>query len=224
MPPSLLTPFQQQVLELFFHRERGFFLTGGAALAGFHLKHRHTEDLDLFTVEENLDDGDRALVGLALELDGTVERVQTAQDFRRRIVQRGEEAVIVDLVRDRAPQGDAAKDVFGVVHVDPPQEILSNKLCTLLSRSELRDLIDVYALEKAGFRIEDALPLAQQKDGGLTPLQLGWVLSQIDLSRLPDGKVVLAKANEADDTPTRNELQQFLAGLSRRLLLLSPHP
>jgi hypothetical protein len=47
--PSKLTAFQKDVLDAFFRRERGFFLTGGAALAGFHLGHRTTDDLDLFT-------------------------------------------------------------------------------------------------------------------------------------------------------------------------------
>src|SRR3954469_945439 len=41
--PSKLTAFQREVLDAFFQRERGFFLTGGAALAGFHLGHRTTE-------------------------------------------------------------------------------------------------------------------------------------------------------------------------------------
>jgi hypothetical protein len=45
-------------------------------------------------------------------------------------------------------------------------EILANKLCTLLSRSELRDLVDMYALERAGFRVEHAPPLAEKKDAG----------------------------------------------------------
>jgi len=35
--PSKLTALQRDVLDAFFQRERGFFLTGGAALAGFHL-------------------------------------------------------------------------------------------------------------------------------------------------------------------------------------------
>jgi len=142
----------------------------------------------------------------------------------RRWREEGMNAVVLDLVRDRAAQGNVDKINFGLVRVDPPEEILANKLCTLLSRSELRDLVDTYALEKAGFRIENAWPLAQRKDGGLTAAQLGWVLSQIDLSRLPDGKVVLNGGSLADDTPTKAELQRYLAELSRRLLLLSPHP
>lgn len=44
-PLSLL---QHDLLEAFFARTQGFFLTGGAALAGFYLRHRETEDLDLF--------------------------------------------------------------------------------------------------------------------------------------------------------------------------------
>jgi hypothetical protein len=50
-PPSTLDPFQQELLRAFFNREQRFVLTGGAALGGFHLGHRTTRDLDLFTVE-----------------------------------------------------------------------------------------------------------------------------------------------------------------------------
>jgi hypothetical protein len=221
LPRSLLSPFQRQVLEAFFAQENRFFLSGGGALAGFHLGHRRTEDLDLFTISDALDDGDRALAVAAADLKATVHQIQTTADFRRRIIRRGEEAVVVDLVRDRAAQGPNAKVNFGAVRVDPPEEILANKLCTLLSRSELRDLVDVQALEKAGFRMEDALPLAQLKDAGLTPASLGWVLSQINLDRLPDGKVIVDGGPETDAMPSRAELQLFLADLSRRLLTLA---
>ena len=49
-PRSRLTRFQVEVLEAFFRREGRFYLTGGGALAGFHLGHRETHDLDLFTL------------------------------------------------------------------------------------------------------------------------------------------------------------------------------
>ena len=58
---STLDRFQQEILEAFFDREQRFFLTGGAALAGFHLGHRTTRDLDLFTVESVLEEGVTAL-------------------------------------------------------------------------------------------------------------------------------------------------------------------
>jgi len=40
-PDSKLSPLQVAVIAAFFEREHDFFLTGGAALAGFHLGHRN---------------------------------------------------------------------------------------------------------------------------------------------------------------------------------------
>jgi hypothetical protein len=221
LPASLLTPLQQQVLEAFFRREQRFFLSGGAALAGFHLAHRRTHDLDLFTTADVIEDGEQALALTADELGATVEKIQTTPAFRRRIVRRGEEAVVIDLIHERVPQGPLPKERIGNIRVDPPQEILANKVCALLSRSELRDLVDVYALERAGLRVEDALPLAEKKDAGLTPAQLAWVLSQIDLASLPEGEPVL---RDAPSAPTRRELAEYVVALGKRLVALALPP
>jgi hypothetical protein len=208
LPTSLLTGLQREVLEAFFRRENRFFLSGGAALAGFHVGHRQTHDLDLFTTMDILEGGEGALRQAALDLGATVESIQTAPDFRRRIVRRDPEAVVVDLVRDRAPQGPLPKQRFGDIVVDPPQEILANKLCALLSRSELRDLVDVQALERAGFAIEEALELAGKKDAGFTAGQLGYVLSQIDLG----------------DSSEHRALADYAKALSKRLAVLAAPP
>ncbi len=188
---SRLSPLQRDLLQAFFRRETRYFLTGGAALAGFHTGHRGTEDLDLFTTEDALADGERALAAAAAELGASVERVQTAPDFRRRLVRRGAEAVIVDLVRDRVRQINADKPRVGTIRVDPPEEILVNKLCALLSRAEIRDLVDVAVLADLGFSIESALPLAAKKDAGFTSSQLAWVLEQTSIgddARIPEGR------------------------------------
>jgi hypothetical protein len=98
--------------------------------------------------------------------------------------------VVVDLVVERAPQLVADKPIVGAIRVDPPEEILANKLCALLGRAEIRDLVDVRALEESGLSLEPALEAGRQKDGGLTPAQLAWVLSQIsigDEARIPGG-------------------------------------
>jgi integration host factor subunit alpha len=52
----------------------------------------------LFCASNHLEDGERALLAAAGELGANVENVQTASDFRRRLVKRGEESVLVDLV------------------------------------------------------------------------------------------------------------------------------
>lgn len=194
-----LSPFQRALLEAFFRRASAFYLTGGAALAGFYLGHRRTEDLALFTTEDALDSGERALQEAADELGASIERLQTSPDFRRRLVRRSGESLVVDLVRERVTAGQRTKIQRGTVRLDSAEEILANKLCTLLSRSELRDLVDVIALERAGLRIEEVLPDAMQKDGGLTPAQLAWVLSELrigDDARIP-GSMAAAELRTA---------------------------
>jgi hypothetical protein len=108
-PRGRLTPLQAEILDSFFALESRFYLTGGGALAGFHLGHR---------------------------------------------------------------------------------EIFANKLCALLGRSEIRDLVAVRALEESGLSLTDGLAGGQRKDGGLTPGQLAFVLSEIQIAddaSLPGG-------------------------------------
>jgi hypothetical protein len=204
------------VLAAFFRREQRFFLTGGAALAGYHLGHRPTADLDLFITAQGasaerapLDTGDLSLQAAAQEIGATIENIQTFPDFRRRLVKRGDDRVMVDLVVDHAVQGYPDKRMVGDVRIDPPEEILANKLCTVLSRTEPRDLVDLFALERAGFRIEDALALAARKDAGLTPASLAWILSQIEIDMEADEPL------PAGVPPA--ELKMFLEDLISRL-------
>ncbi|MCP3957858.1 MAG: hypothetical protein GY719_08400 [bacterium] len=42
--------------------------------------------------------------------------------------------------------------------------------------------MDIYTLAKRGFSIETAVGEASQKDGGMSPGQLAWILSEIELS------------------------------------------
>ena len=140
MPASRLTALQTEVLEAFFRREQGFFLTGGAALAGFHLGHRETHDLDLFTLTGPLTGGVDVLRDLAREIGARCEETRTAPEFRRLVVSRGDESVVVDLVVERTPQVVADKPSVGSIRLDPPEEILANKLCALLGRAEIRAL------------------------------------------------------------------------------------
>ena len=207
MPTNRLGPLQIEFLEEFFRRESRFFLTGGAALAGFHLGHRSTQDLDLFTSEDIVAEGAAVAGEVARALGGTAESLRTAPMFRRLLVRRADESVVVDLVRDSSPQWREEKPLVGRIRIDPPEEILANKLCALLARAELRDLVDVRALEATGLAVEAVLPAASAKDAGLTAAQLAWVLSQIRIGEdaTPPGGV------------SADELRQYLASLIARL-------
>jgi predicted nucleotidyltransferase component of viral defense system len=173
-----LSPLQRQILDAFFARTQGFFLTGGAALAGFYLRHRDTEDLDLFASPEvDIGDGVRALVEAAVAIGASATILRESGDFKRYAVTRESETTLVDLVVDRAPQV-AEKRSFGRIRVDAPNEIAANKLCALLDRFEVRDLVDLELLLATGLTLEAVLADAQKKHAGADPATLAWALSQ----------------------------------------------
>src|SRR6185295_3347819 len=108
--PSKLTALQREVLDAFFERERGFFLTGGAALAGFHLGHRATDDLDLFTLDPSaFERGRFVLAEIAAAIRGELHVRQDAPGFKRLVLTRGDEGLVIDLVKDVSPQLHADK-------------------------------------------------------------------------------------------------------------------
>lgn len=154
-PSARLSALQRDVIAAFFARERGFFLTGGAALVGFHLHHRDTTDLDLFTVDAAaFERGAHVMADLSAALGAGLAVRQDAPGFRRYALTRGDDALIVDLVLERAVQVCPEKPEREGVRVDPPEEILANKLTTLVGRTEERDLVDVLFLERAGYKVE----------------------------------------------------------------------
>lgn len=211
MAKAALNNLQKDFLQVFFARENSFFLSGGAALVGFYFGHRETYDLDLFTLENEIENGFRLIIEVAEELNASLESIQTAPDFRRLLIKRETEAIVVDLVREYVFQIKREKPVINGIRIDTPEEILANKLCALLSRSEIRDLVDVREFEKAGFSLENALNAASKKDSGLTPAQLAWVLNQIkfgDDIRLPIAISV-------------TELREYLQSLIDRLKRLA---
>ena len=99
--------------------ERVFFLTGGSALGIFHLQHRISYDLDLFTLEQpDWHLLDNELRRLTQDLRIELQSVTTSPLFRRYSLRRGPETEIVDLVVEKVPQVEPDKLVFGDIRVD----------------------------------------------------------------------------------------------------------
>ncbi len=206
-----LDALQRELLHAFFERERGFFLTGGAALVEFYLHHRNTKDLDLFGAPGvDLDRAERALRDAALSVRADVATLQRFAEFRRFSVQRQQESTIVDLAIDRVPALHA-KRVIGNIVVDSLEEIAANKLCTVLGRAEPRDLVDLMLILRTGVNLDSALSGAFAKNGGADAATLAWVVGQIRIGTeavLPAG---IAGA----------ELESFRADLELRLRRLA---
>ena len=146
-----------------------------------------------------------------------MESVQSAPAFHRYRVLKGEESVLLDLVADPVLTLDDPREfvIDGVaILVDTEHEILVNKLCALLERSELRDLQDVRVLLDAGGDLERGLAQAPQKDAGFSPLTLAWLLHE-----LPISSFALASGWPSEEISSlerfRDELVQRIARLAK---------
>ncbi len=164
-------------------------LSGGGALAGFHTAHRDTRDLDLFWQRQSELGGVAGQVRQRLEkVSLAVATLQTGAAFcRLDVSDEAGEHVAVDLVADPVPLAESPRSaqVGGVVlWVDTPHQILVNKLCALLGRSEPRDVEDVKVLLESGVDLRRALLDCPQQDAGFSPLTLAWTLRALPVERL----------------------------------------
>lgn len=183
-------------------------LGGGAALAGAYLGHRMTGDIDLFC-----HDGEdmRALVGLLPSaaadtgIDVTVVR-DVGHLVRAQLESPDGNSIEVDVVHE--PIADIATpppQIEGIV-VESLTDLRANKLTCILSRSEPRDLVDLYFLDRAGFPPERDLEIALRKDAGIDPGVLAWILAQFPTRPLPAMLEPL----------TSDELKKFRDALAER--------
>jgi predicted nucleotidyltransferase component of viral defense system len=208
-PREILSALQWEFLSVFFQGAPPFFLTGGTALSAFYLGHRYSEDLDLFTLER--DAFDRVFLYVsdtATKLGASVASLQTAPQFRRYQVSRNEESIIVDFVREVVPQASEHKNNFEGIMVDTLDDITANKICTVISRAEIKDYVDLYFLGRAGYQLEKNIELAQRKDAGVSQAMLAYLLSEFKLSKVPEFMIVPVSVRE---------LQEYFHSLAKRL-------
>ena len=207
-----LTPLQAGFLAHFFAAETGqrFFLTGGTALAAFHLHHRLSVDLDLFTLDDLAFREAGILVPqLAADLQCSIGRARQTEHFRQFLFEpKTGQPLQVDLVRGFGPQyGQRSR--HGDIILDSVENIGANKLTAILGRTEPKDFVDLYFILQAGYDFNDLLAKAREKDLGLQPFFLAGALRQVrHLQYLPVTTLPL----------TPSELQTFILALADRLL------
>jgi Nucleotidyl transferase AbiEii toxin, Type IV TA system len=209
-----LDPLQTRVLDLLGGIEPPFVLSGGAALTGVYLGHRTTRDLDLFWRNRaNLGDLPQVVEQRLAQAGLSVTTLQTTPAFVRLRAVDASAVVVIDLIAEASSGiGSAERHTVGRVQilVDSPRAILAEKLCALLERSELRDLLDVDALLRNGESLDVALTDAPRRDGGFSPLALAWVLRDFHVREL----ALVAGI----DVPTANRLEAFRESLVERLI------
>jgi Nucleotidyl transferase AbiEii toxin, Type IV TA system len=182
-----LTPLHERVLDELAGMQPPWTLFGAGALIGFYLHHRTTRDLDLaFRPHRVLGEIPREVEARLVTAGLVVERVQTASSFVRMVVRDGSASIELDLVADPTTPVEPASELRPGVLVDTTRELLAQKLCALLSRTELRDLEDIGALLDAGGNLTRGLSDASTKDGGFSPPTLAWGLQSFPIQRATD--------------------------------------
>jgi predicted nucleotidyltransferase component of viral defense system len=161
-----------------------FFITGGTTLAVFYLHHRISEDIDFFTTSfRDLNRVDQSLRRLFRK---DIIPVQSTQDFFSYLI----EDVKVDLVFDPLsnPEPRPLFDLKNGTHIriDTLDHIASNKLAAVASRTEPKDLIDLYFIgdvvwqEERESRFEDCLKTARSKEALFDdPATAAWQIEEL---------------------------------------------
>jgi hypothetical protein len=162
-------------------------LGGGAALAGVYLGHRTTGDVDLFVHDaEDMRSLVSLLPGAASDAGIGVTLLRDVGHLvRAKLEARDRDSVEVDIVHE--PVADIAAPpppIEGIV-IESLTDLRASKLTCILSRSEPRDLVDLYFLDQAGFPPERDLDIALRKDAGVDPVVLAWLLAQFPTRPLP---------------------------------------
>jgi Nucleotidyl transferase AbiEii toxin, Type IV TA system len=179
-------------------------LVGGSGLA-LLLGHRRSDDLDLFcSLREDIEPIVRAIEDAAREAGSTPTRVRTGPSFARLEIASGAETLRIDVASDASPRLVLTDTLVGPIRVESLRDQRANKLVTLLGRSELRDLVDLFFIERAGLPAREGFDDALKKDGGMDPAWLAWAISQIELGPL---RGMIVPLDAEDLKRFRDELQ-----------------
>ncbi len=212
---TILTALQSDFLSAFFQLAQGFYLTGGTALSAFYLQHRFSVDLDLFTNDDAIFPQAEALVKETSARLGIasvpVERTSFFKHFR---VGPKEAPLTLHFAKDVSFR-IKPPNRFGDILVDAIEDIAANKICAALGRTEIKDLIDLYFLDQAGYSIPKYFDAAQQKDGGLAYETLAFTLSQFEILEIPAFMIIPVAVED---------LKQFLENTISWLIRQAPPP
>lgn len=193
---TILTPLQKKLLKLFAYSQlaKHYYLTGGTALAAFHLKHRISEDLDFFaktaaplkTVEKFCRDA-------AAELGLKTPTLTRLYDRRIFIFPIEKEELKVEFTEYPYDQLNPMATIGGV-QIDSLRDIAANKIMAIFDRFEPKDYIDLAVLLKK-FTLKNMIDDTQQKFGvRIEPISFGAKLTLVEkLPVMPKMLVPLTK-------------------------------
>ncbi len=182
-PPSAssteLYKLQDRILAICSAAETGFFLTGGTAVARGYLNHRYSIDLELHVSDS---------VWFSLWVEQLTERFRQEPEWSVQILSQDERVWNIFILQKHLGLRVEFRN-SGPLHmgklfdhtllgkIDNQENILSNKLVSLLAHSEPNDLADIWGLcTLKGARLDLILANSASRAAGVFPPDVSRVL------------------------------------------------
>ncbi len=158
---------QDKILKTLFQKNysHNFYLTGGTALNRFYYQVRYSDDLDFFSNENQLFREDIRLVMELLEGAGFpfLKEIES-RDFVRLILFPEDVKLKIDFVNDRVYRYGKPCYCHGI-RLDNLINILTNKICAIISRDEPKDVADLITISlNENFIWDEIVSIAQKKE------------------------------------------------------------
>lgn len=154
---------------------KNFYLTGGTALAAFHIPYRFSEDLDFFS-EQPIDALAIQVFFKTAKKKLGFKKIDFQQSFNRNLffLHFSGEILKTEFTYFPFPRIDRGETQYGM-SVDSIQDIAVNKLFSIYQRTLARDYMDLFMIcGKYGYTIASLIKQARSKfDTHIDPLQLG---------------------------------------------------
>lgn len=170
-----LYPLQDRVLEAFATAGTDFYLSGGTAASRGYLRHRFSDDLDLF-VNDAAEFGlwAQRLIQSVQSLDDLLVDVELRDPrFVRFAVSQAGVLLKIELINDVPAHIGEVRQVPPLGRLDSAENIFANKITALVDRDEPKDLADVWGFAcHLGLSIEAAIADARGKAAGIFPADL----------------------------------------------------
>jgi hypothetical protein len=180
-----LYPFQDFVLEKIMQVDDTFYLTGGTALGRYYLKHRYSDDLDLFVNRKNdFKQLSNIIISQLQDYFPEIEIALLSEDFARIFIHNEECRLKIEFVNDVLFHTGEIQCAKFFHRIDSWENIMSNKICAL-SRDESKDIVDlIFLSKKYNFNWETMINYARQKDTWVNEIEVSQLVYEFNTQRL----------------------------------------
>jgi len=136
-------PLQDRIFEIASLYDDKIYLTGGTALSRFYFNHRLSEDLDFFTVTDDLKLIARDFIGRLTKKGFIIDIEKLEIYFARFFIKEKNYILKIEFVREYNLFSGLIKTEKGI-YINNLEDIGGNKITAFEDRAEIKDIIDLY--------------------------------------------------------------------------------